>query len=152
MFSVRWETGETVQPSSCPPRGRRYLPIKKNCVWNGVVVLTFDKESERQKTLSQSVPSDRLVCRLCRPVKEGAVPYPSLTPRADTLRPFRTCLAAHYLSSFGLSDLSSVELQIWSKAWLKSSMMSSMCSVPMLKRTVEGVMCCSANSSGLICE
>ena len=44
---LRAAAGETVQPSSCPPRGRRYLPIKKNCVWNGVVVLTFDKEPER---------------------------------------------------------------------------------------------------------
>lgn len=38
----------------------------------------------------------------------------------------------------------------FSKAWLRSAMMSSMCSTPMERRTVEGVMCCWANSSGLI--
>ena len=30
--------------------------------------------------------------------------------------------------------------------------MSSICSVPIESRMVEGVMCCSASSSGLICE
>ena len=49
-------------------------------------------------------------------------------------------------------DILSHHNQILSKAWARSSMMSSMCSVPMLRRTVEGVMCCSASSSGESCE
>ncbi|MGN1354860.1 MAG: hypothetical protein ACI4V2_08110, partial [Alloprevotella sp.] len=39
------KTGETVQPSSWPPRGRRYLPIKKNCVRCGFSV----EKSKRQR-------------------------------------------------------------------------------------------------------
>ena len=41
---------------------------------------------------------------------------------------------------------------IWSNACCRSSMMSSICSTPMLRRIVDGVMCCCANSSGDICE
>ena len=38
------------------------------------------------------------------------------------------------------------------KAWSRSAIKSSMCSIPMLRRTVEGVMCCAASSSGDIWE
>ena len=39
-----------------------------------------------------------------------------------------------------------------SNACCKSSIMSSICSTPTLRRTVDGVMCCCLSSSGDICE
>ena len=42
--------------------------------------------------------------------------------------------------------------QTYSSAWARSSMRSSMCSVPMDRRTEAGVMCCWRSSSGVICE
>jgi len=42
--------------------------------------------------------------------------------------------------------------QMLSSAWLMSAMRSSTCSVPMLRRMVDGLMCCSLSSSGESCE
>ena len=40
--------------------------------------------------------------------------------------------------------------QTFARAWSRSSRISSIYSVPILRRTVEGVICCPASSSGVI--
>ena len=40
--------------------------------------------------------------------------------------------------------------QTFARAWSRSSMISSIYSVPILRRTMEGVICCPASSSGVI--
>ena len=46
------------------------------------------------------------------------------------------------------SELHACTLAAASKAWSMSAKRSSICSIPMLRRMVEGVMCCCSSSSG----